>query len=222
MIYSKPKVGKTTIASYLDNAIFFDLEDGTDFIECMAVKIKSISDIKAYGEAIKASKSPYDFLIIDTVTKLEEICLPYALDMYKQTPMGRSFSGDNVLSLPNGAGYYWLREAFGKVLNYLETISPNMIMLGHLLDKVVEVKGKEVNASDVDLTGKLKRIACQDSDAIGYMYRDGNSTYLNFNSSDTITCGARPKHLKGQNILLAEGDNEGNIVSTHWNKIFIS
>lgn len=220
LIYSKPKVGKTTICATLENALLLDLEEGTDFVESMSVKIPDIATLKAYGDLIKANNKPYEYLVIDTVTKLEDICLPMALDLYKQTPMGRSFSGDNVLSLPNGAGYYWLREAFSRVLSYIETLAPNIIMLGHVLDKVIDVKGKEVNASDIDLTGKLKRIACQDSDAIGYMYRENDQTFLNFNSSDTITCGARPQHLKGQNILIAELDNGGNLV-TYWNKIFL-
>jgi hypothetical protein len=188
----------------------------------MRVKIHNIRELKEYGEKIKEANYPYNYIVIDTVTALEEICLPYALDLYKQTPMGKTFSGDNVLSLPNGAGYYYLREAFSKALTYIESLSPNLIILGHLLDKVIEVKGKEVNASDIDLTGKLKRITCQDSDAIGYLYRDGNNTMLNFNASDTITCGARPAHLKGQNILLATSNDQGEIVETYWNKIFIN
>ncbi len=222
LIYSKPKTGKTTLVSKLENCFILDLERGSEFLECISLPADNIEDIKTIGKAIKEANYPYSYFVIDTVTKLEEMCLPLALDLYKQTPMGRAFSGDNVLSLPNGAGYYWLREAFSKVLNYLETLAPTIIMLGHVLDKVVEVKGKEVNASDIDLTGKLKRIACQDADAIGFLYRDGNNTYLNFNSSDTVTCGARPDHLKGQNILLGEGDAQGNLISTHWEKIFLN
>ena len=198
-----------------------DLENGTDFLEVMSVKIESLADIRAYGEQILKAGKPYKYIAIDTVTKLEEYCLPYALKLYQETPMGKTFSGDNVLSLPQGAGYYWLREAFHRVLSYIETLSPNLIMVGHLLDKVVDVKGKEVSATDIDLTGKLKRIACQDSDAIAYLYREGNNTFLNFNSSDTITCGARPEHLRGKQMLIAESDESGKVIRTHWDQIFI-
>lgn len=221
LIYSRPKVGKTTIASYLDNALFLDFEKGSEFIDCMSFQINSVGELKEIGETIKEAGKPYDYIIVDTVTKLEELCLPLALSMYRETPMGRTFSGDSVLSLPNGAGYYWLREAFEKALKYIESLSDNTIMLGHLLDKVVDIKGKEVNAMDIDLTGKLKRIACQDSDAIGYLYREGNNTFITFNSSDSITCGARPAHLKGQTILISEANDAGTILNTHWDKIFL-
>lgn len=221
LLYSKPKAGKSTVISYLDNCLVLDLERGTDFLDVMSVPIEDLTDLRKYGDAIIAANYPYKYIAIDTVTKLEELCLPYALKLYQETPMGKAFSGDNVLSLPQGAGYYWLREAFHKVLSYIETLSPNLIMVGHLLDRVVDVKGKEVSAADIDLTGKLKRIACQDSDAIAYLYREGKDTFLNFNSSDTITCGARPEHLRGKQILIASSDDNGKVIETHWNKIFI-
>ena len=118
-------------------------------------------------EIVKAGK-PYKYIAVDTVTALEEMCLSYAKQLYIDTPMGKNFNGDSVLKLPNGAGYLYLREAFFKILDYVETLVPDdgsLILLGHLKDKMLETNGKEVSAVDLDLSGKIKSIVCAKADA---------------------------------------------------------
>ena len=43
-------------------------------------------------------------ITIDTVSALEDISLELANKLYKNTPMGRNWIGDDVTKLPNGAG----------------------------------------------------------------------------------------------------------------------
>lgn len=136
--------------------------------------------------------------------------------------MGKSFEGDNVLKLPNGAGYLYLREAFFKIIDYVETLIPDngsIILSGHLSDKMIESKGKEVSAVELDLAGKLKSLVCSKADAIALLYRVGDQVKLNFKTSDQITCGARPDHLKNKEIIITE-TVDGKLIS-HWDEIFI-
>jgi hypothetical protein len=85
---------------------------------------------------------------------------------------------------------------------------------------MLEKDGAEFNSLDLDLTGKLKRITASNSDSIGYLYRKGKKNILSFKTSDEIACGARPRHLSNQEIILSEIDSEGNI-TTNWDKIYI-
>lgn len=221
IIYSKPKVGKTTALAGLDNCLILDMENGSDFTDALKVKINNLSDLRAYGTKIIEAGKPYKYIAVDTVTAMEDMVKPLALKLYRDTPMGRSFSSDNVLTLPNGAGYGYLREAFFNVLDYIDTLADNIILLGHLKDRQIEIKGKEVNAADVDLTGKIKSLICANADAIAYMTReDNNKTVLNFQTSDTIICGARPEHLKNQQIVISEIQEDGTL-KTNWDKIYI-
>jgi hypothetical protein len=221
VIYSKPKAGKTSALALLDDCLLLDFEKGSDYVDAMKLKIDSLQTLKEVGaEIIKAGK-PYRYIAVDTVTALEELCLGYAKSLYMDTPMGKTFAGDNVLKLPNGAGYLYLREAFFKILDYIETLVPDdgsIILLGHLKDKNIEVAGKEVSAVDLDLTGKIKALVCAKADAIGLLSRKGNQVILNFKTSDEITCGARPDHLKNQEIILTESI-DGNLVAS-WDKVF--
>lgn len=50
------------------------------------------------------------------------------------------------------------------------------------------------------------------------MYRKDNTTMVTFKSNDEVTCGARPEHLRNQEILLAE-EIDGKLV-TYWDKIY--
>ena len=108
--------------------------------------------------------------------------MPIAVNLYKQTSMGRNFQGDDVLTLPNGAGYQYTRRALWLVLEELEQCFDTLIILGHLKDKLVEKDGKEMTERGLDLVGKSAAILCSQVDAIGYMYREDNQTIVNFES----------------------------------------
>lgn len=219
LIYSAPKVGKTTAGAMLDDNLTLDFENGAGFVDSMRINIPDMSTLEEVVKAIIAANKPYRYGTVDTTTRLEEMVLPYALKLYKQTPMGVNFKGDNVLTLPNGAGYLYLREAYTKTTAIIDSLFERTIYFGHLKDKVLEKNGKEVSAKDIDLTGKIRNIACSNADAIGYLYRDGNKTVLSFVTTQDIICGARPEHLRNQEIVLLE-EIDGKLVS-HWDKIYI-
>lgn len=222
VIYSKPKAGKTSLIAELDETLLLDFEKGSDFVSAMKIKIESLTHLKEVGAAIIEAGRPYKRIAIDTTTALEEMCLPLAKKLYVSTPMGKNFDGDNVLKLPNGAGYLYLREAFFLILDYLETLVPEegcLILLGHLKDKLIVENGKEVTAVDLDLTGKISPLVCSKADAIALLYRKKDQTILSFKGGSDTTVGARPEHLKNKEIVVAEMI-DGKYV-TYWDKIFV-
>jgi hypothetical protein len=72
---------------------------------------------------------------------------------------------------------------------------------------------------DLDLTGKIKRIVSSQSDAIGYLYRKGKDNVLTFKTNDEVACGARPVHLRNQEMVISEL-KDGQYVA-HWDKVYI-
>jgi hypothetical protein len=220
IIYSKPKTGKTTAFAGLENNLLIDLENGADYVEALKVKITSLQELLETGKAIKEAGKPYKYVTIDTVTALEDMVMPLAIKLYRATSMGKNYDGDNVLSLPNGAGYLYLRQAFFQVLDFIDTLAPHIILSGHIKDKQVDDKGEMVLAANIDLTGKIKSLICANADAIGYMYRKGNKTILSFKTSEEVTCGARPEHLRNEEIVVTEMNEKGEL-EFHWDKVFI-
>jgi hypothetical protein len=219
VIYSKPKTGKTTAFAGLDNNLILDLENGTEYVDALKVKIGSLQELLDVGKAIKEAGKPYQFVTVDTVTALEEIIMPLAIKLYRQTPMGKSFDGDTVTTLPNGAGYLYIRQAFFQVLDFIDTLAPTIILSGHIKDKQVDDKGELVMSANIDLTGKIRSLICANADAIGYMYRKGNKTILSFKTNEEVTCGARPEHLRNEEIVVSEMAD--GVLTISWDKIFI-
>ena len=235
IIFSKPKVGKTSLLAQLDDCLIIDLEKGSDYVDAMKIQASSVEEIKAIGEQIKKEEYPYKYIALDTITALEEMCIPYAEIIYSKTSIGKnwfkttsdgSLAADSgkaiygsILNMPNGAGYPYLRDAFTRVIEYVKTLAPRVILIGHIRDVLLEKGGADFNALDLDLTGKLKRITTSQSDAIGYLYRKGNKNILSFKTSDEVSCGARPEHLRNQEITVSE-IVDGQLV-THWNRVFI-
>ena len=220
IIYSKPKTGKTSAFAGLDDNLIIDLENGADYVEALKIKVTSLQELLEAGKAIKDADKPYKYVTIDTVTALEDMVMPLAIKLYRQTSMGKNYDGDNVLSLPHGAGYLYLRQAFFQVLDFIDTLAPHIILSGHIKDKQVDDKGEMVLAANIDLTGKIKSLICANADAIGYMFRKGNKTILSFKTSEEVTCGARPEHLRNEEIVVSEMNEKGEL-EFHWDKIYV-
>ena len=213
IIYGAPKIGKTTVLSQLKNCLIIDLEDGSDMVDALKIKVSNLKELTDVGREIIKQEKPYKYIAIDTISKLEEWCEDEGKKIYMKTPMGKNFEtknpGMSILSLPNGAGYLYLRMAYKKWIDRLNLLSDHIILVGHLKDKMLEKKGKEVAVKDLDLTGKIKQITCANADAVGYIYRENDETMISFNSLEDVTAGSRCKHLRGATMPLA------------WDSIFI-
>lgn len=225
IIFGKPKAGKTTLASKLDNNLIVDLEGGSEFLEALAVQARSVKDLgdiaNAIREEIKSTgKKPYKYITLDNASRLEEICLSYAATLYRQTPMGKNYSGNDVRTLPNGSGYMYLQQAVRKVIDMFRDLCDNFILIGHLKDKMINKEGEELSEMSLDLVGKLANIICGEADAVGYVYRKKNETHISFEGGDNSVREARAPHLRGKNIVIAESD-ENNNIKVYWDRIYL-
>ena len=225
IIFGKPKSGKTTLASKLENNLIIDLEGGSEFLEALAVQARSVKDLGDIANAIRESiketgKKPYKYITIDNATRLEEMCLSYACSLYRATPMGKAYTGTDVRTLPNGSGYMYLQQAVRKVIDMFRDLCDNTILIGHLKDKMINKDGEELSEMSLDLVGKLANIICGEADAVGYVYRKKNETRISFEGGDNSVREARAPHLRGKNIVVAESDDNNNITA-YWDRIYL-
>lgn len=239
-VFSGIKVGKTENILQIPNNLLIDLEDNADAYGGLTINVKKVcrdegksplavlmeikdSIVKANTEAKKAV---YDFITIDTTTVLESIAKDYATYLYKQRP-GNKYDGNDVtLELPMGAGYGWLRTAFVKIYNSYNALAGKCLILsGHIKFTSINKEGKELQATDVQLTGLLKQIVASDMDAIGFMYRnkETNQNILSFKTKelDLITGARGFTGLSGNEYIISEKLDNGKII-THWELIFPS
>lgn len=224
IIFGKPKSGKTTIVSELENNLIIDLEGGSQFLDALSVQARNVADLGEIAAAIRQKNKEcngffYKHITIDNATRLEEMTLSYALTLYNQTPMGKSYRGD-VRMLPNGAGWFYIRQAVKKVIDMFRKLCEEFILVGHTRDKLVNKEGEELSEMQLDLAGRLSDIICGEADAIGYVYRKKNQTLISFQGGENNIVEARAPHLRGKTVVIAESDESGKI-TTDWNKIYL-
>ena len=224
ILYGRPKTGKTSALAQLENNLIVDLEGGSQFIDAMSVQARSVNELGEIAQAIRAKNKEvghnfYKHITIDNATRLEEMCLSYAKILYLQTPMGKNYKGDDIRTLPNGSGYMYLRQAVRKVVDMFRELCDEFILVGHVKDVQIEQNGEELSQMALDLVGKLGSIICGEADAVGYMYRKGNETHISFKGGDGTIKEARAPHLRGEDIIIATG-NEDKTITTYWDKIY--
>lgn len=224
ILYGKEKTGKTSALAQLENNLIIDLEGGSTFIDAMAVQARTINDLGEIASAIRAKNKEvghnfYKHITIDNATDLEEICLSYAATLYKQTIIGKNWTGTDVRTLPQGSGYLYLREAVLKVINMFKDLCDEFILVGHIRDSLIGKEGEERTERSLDLVGKLSGIVCRKCDAVGYMYRKGNECHISFEGGDDVTMGSRADHIRNKDIVISTMDENGNI-TTYWDKIY--
>ena len=202
ILYGPPKVGKTSSLAQLPGCLIVDLEDGTDFINALKIKVHSMDELEQVATALRNPPGQYRFVAIDTVSAMEDWAELRGTDRYKHNPTGKNFTGNSVLELPHGHGYLWLRLAFQELLGMFSGTTARLILVCHLRDKFLDKGGQEVAVKDLELTGKIRNITASKADSIGYMFRDATKNQgrlmVSFQTLEQVSCGSRCEHLRGQ------------------------
>ena len=225
ILFGKPKSGKSTLMAALDNNLIIDLENGYQALSALVIQARNINDFAEIANALREKIKelghyPYKYITIDNATRLEEMCMSYAIKLYKASPQGKNYTGTDIRTLPNGSGYMWLRTAVRKVIDLFRDLSDTLIIIAHVKDRQVTVDGQEMSEMTIDLTGKLGDILCGEADAIGYVYRKKNETHVSFEGGENTIREARAEHLRGKNIVVATSD-ENNHITVDMTKIFL-
>ena len=199
------------------------MENGTTYVDALKVKINSLKDLNEVCKAIKEANYPYKYITIDTITAVEEMAKPLALNLYQKSPIYSDKYADvtDVTNLPSGQGYSWLRTAVEMIIDKIAACAPNIIICGHVKDAALS-EGATMNVKTLDLTGKISRILSAKSDAIGFVHRDENSNLcIQFGADGEILTGARPRHLANKDVIVAENNGDGTF-TPHWECIYPS
>lgn len=223
IIFGLPKCGKTTSLSLLPKCLIVDLESGSDYVEAFSIKANNYQELFLIAKELKNNPGKFDFVALDTITALEDIALPYANKLYRDTTMGINWDPNvSVLKLPNGSGYAYLREAVQAIIGWFEKVVPNVILVGHVKEKSMNEGATELNVKDLDMTGKIGRILSASSDAICYIYRDieENALMANFGDDKAVLTGARMPHLSGKTLMLSKKDEETGEIKAYWENIY--
>lgn len=231
VLYGKPKVGKTTAAAKLPNCLLVDVEKGSDFIEGMIITptkhtpVAKFNWLRELARTIREQGHPYDYVVIDTLSQLDMDAEWVGTYNYMNSIMGKKFNRDqngeiikptdpnyeSVVTLPNGAGYRYTRDAIMGMYDELKDLGKICtIFICHVADKMVgEKNGELVMVKDLALVGKTRDIIPRLCDAIGNVWNEDGKMMVSFIGNNEKIGGIRSPHLLGY-----KGELD-------WEKIFV-
>lgn len=234
MIYSVIKAGKTTICAQLPNSLLIEIgPEKADFVDAMTINVKSPNEFEDICKQIIAEGCPYDYVVFDSVTILDDWSEIVGTMDYMGKSQGKNFNKD----LATGArfspkdprfetvhsfreGYQYSRNKMNDWYNLMARTAKHVILLAHVKDKYIETKtGDSVEALDINLTGKVKNNYCIRVDAVGHFYRKGSQGFIKYDNENSVVCGGRCNHLTGD-ILISQ-KNEDKTITTFWDRIYL-
>lgn len=248
LLYSLQKVGKTTLACMLPDHYIL----GT---EARALKYHRHRGVycpnaRAFVEQLDLIESDDDFkvkfLVVDTVTTLDEWAEYIGTIRYMNTTQGKAFNRvgeqangpkimpgqpgfNSVHSIPNGFGFRWSREVMMEWFKRFEKLVEDgkvehVILMAHVKDKLLVSKsGETVQSVDINLTGKVKNLWAAKADAVGYMYADDSKRMVSFKTSsrEKVLSGPRSHYLSDKTLEISDRDDKGK-VKANWEVIYPS
>ena len=126
VIFGPEGIGKTSLSTHAPNPLLMDIEDGSTQLD-----VRRINNIQSWEEAMaiieEVTKTPgiCETFVVDTVDRLEQLCIKYVCTKFKQS---------SLEAFPYGRGYNILGEEFTKFLAACDQVIAagiNVIIVAH-------------------------------------------------------------------------------------------
>lgn len=200
LLYSKPKVGKTSFAAQLPRNLFLATEIGYNAINGItAQKITKWGDIKA---AVKQLKDPraremFDTVTIDTITIAADLCEKFVLAREGVTRLNE---------IPYGQGWKMVSKELSDTLREITMLGFGLVMICHSKEKqspYTDADGNSITSVEPDLNKNVYTVCNALCDLIAYIEVEfdpnGKSQrWLYTRQTPTIFAGSRWKYLKSK------------------------
>ena len=135
LIYGKPKIGKTTLASKFSNPLFLLTEDGAKHVTVKGWPIRSwvefTGKIKLLAEG--AANCPFQTVVIDTVDNLVDMCDNFICEKNSADTLGDVGGGF-------GKGYAAFTREWKKQMMALERVGLGVVYVSHAESKSIDVE----------------------------------------------------------------------------------
>lgn len=191
-IYSKPKVGKTSLACQFPKNLLCGFEHGWNAISgAMAVDILKWADFKAIVKQLDSpeAKEMYNTISIDTISIAWKMCEDYICDQQ---------GVDRIGDIPYGGGYSMVEREFEKTIRRITQLGYGLVIIAHV-DTHLEKNGDD--GTDREVLGpaipkRAYNVVNQLVDIIGYIGVDNDGQrWLYTRATPTITAGSRFKYM---------------------------
>lgn len=200
LIYGKPKVGKSTLASQIPNALFAATEKGYNFLRVKPQDINSWEEFLELGQALCKQKHSFKTVVVDTCDILYKHCEKYVMDKHQV---------NDPSDLGFGKGFKLVRDEFARVISKINMAGFYFVFISHAKEKTEKTKTAEWTVLGTSLSGSPETFVAGLCDIILYCYiTDDGDRMMRTKPTKYILAGDRscklPEIMPMDFILMSE------------------
>ena len=166
LIFGSPKIGKSTFAAGADKVLFFNFEDGTEFLplDTEPIPIQKWTELKAYVKQLRDPEiqQMYHTIVIDTVTIAAQLCEQYICLQNGVT---------HIRDIPWGQGFSMPATEFFNVFHEISMLGYGIIFLAHTKtqnSEYMDEKGEYIQQVTADVDKRIFSVLNGMCDIIAY------------------------------------------------------
>ena len=197
LLYSKPKVGKTSFAAQLKRNLFLATEIGYNAInDITAQPIMKWTDIKTVTKQLKDPKARemYDTVTIDTISIAADLCEKFVCQRE---------GVQKINEVPYGQGWKMVAKELQDTLREITMLGFGLILICHSKEKAspyTDADGNAITSVEPDLSKNVYAVCNAVCDLIAYIGvefdQNGKSQrWLYTRQTPTVFAGSRWKYL---------------------------
>jgi hypothetical protein len=160
LVYGRPKIGKSTLCSNLDKALFLATEAGLNHLEVYKINIVNWESLLKVCAELAQGNDKFDTIVIDTVDNLVMYCSDYIC---------KKLDVEHPGDLSHGRGWSAVTQELKRVLTKLSAMPYGLIMIGHSKQEEIETKTQKYNRFTLNIGGKNCDVIKDMSDIILFM-----------------------------------------------------
>lgn len=183
LIYGEKKIGKTSMLSHFENAIFLMFEPGDKALSVYSVHVKRWKEFQAYVDLL-VKDTRFDTIIIDPV----DICYDYCADYVCNDVLHIS----DLADLDWGTGWRTCKKEFYRQINRLLMSGKGVFFVSH--QKTTEIKmkgGGKYSKITSTMSGQAKEVIDGMVDIWGSYDYSGEKRIFTIMGDDFIDAGNR-------------------------------
>lgn len=162
-LYGMPKVGKSSFASKIPNALFLATEDGHNFLEVYRIRISKWADVYEVGKLLRADDHQYKTIVVDVVDYFYKMCSKHVCNLH-----GVKHESD----LPFGKGYSLVKDEFTNIVNGINAMGFGMCFISHAKEREITKTGSKYTVMGTSLGQTTENFITSICDFIFYAYID--------------------------------------------------
>jgi hypothetical protein len=149
LLYSAPKLGKSTFASRFPEALFFECEPGLSHLEVFKVPTYKWEDFLEVCKLVAKGDHKFKTIVIDTVDNAFKMCSEYVCAKH-----GIEYEGD----MGHGKGWTLVKNEWHRVLTRLASLPYGLILISHAVDKTIETRTGEYTKTTPSLPDRARNV----------------------------------------------------------------